>query len=65
MSTAFTNGRIFEDQAIEVPATGTVRLHDTIALFLGNNGGVYHVINSTGDQTECNASNTPTLTTCP
>lgn len=60
----FTNGGIFDDRAIEVPSTG-VRLHDMITVCLGSNGGINHVVDNTGGQTGCNASNTPTVTTFP
>lgn len=61
----FTNGGIFDDRAIEVPSTGGVRLHDMITVCLGSNGGINHVVDNTGGQTGCNASNTPTVTTFP
>ena len=61
----FTNGGIFEDRALEVPATANVRLHDMITVCLGSNGGIVHVVNNTGGQTGCNASNTPTVTAFP
>ena len=61
----FTNGGIFEDRALEVPTTANVRLHDMITVCLGSNGGINHVVNNTGGQTGCNASNTPTVTAYP
>ena len=61
----FTNGGIFEDRALEVPTTTNVRLHDMITVCLGSNGGINHVVNNTGGQTGCNASNTPTVTAYP
>jgi len=61
----FTNGGIFEDHALEVPAAANVRLHDMITVCLGSNGGIVHVVNGIGGQTGCNASNTPTVTSYP
>ena len=61
----FTNGGIFEDRALEVPTTANVRLHDMITVCLGSNGGINHVVDNTGGQTGCNASNTPTVTAYP
>jgi len=61
----FTNSDIYLDRAIEVPANSGVRFHNMISVCLGNNGGIIHVINNTGAQTGCNASNTPTVTNFP
>ena len=61
----FTNGGIFADRALEVPATANVRLHDMITVCLGSNGGINHVVDNTGGQTGCNASSTPTVTAYP
>jgi hypothetical protein len=61
----FTNGGIFLDRAVEVPATPGVKFHSIISVCLGGNGGIVHVINNTGAQTGCNASFTPTVTNFP
>jgi hypothetical protein len=61
----FTNPNIFLDRAIEVPVNANVRFHSMITVCLGSNGGIIDVINTTGDQTGCNASFTPTVTNFP
>lgn len=61
----FNNAGIVLDRAIEAPTTSGVRFHNMITVCLGNNGGIVNVINSTGAQTGCNASYTPTVTNFP
>jgi len=42
--------QIFLDSAIECPVNANVKFNDCVTVFLTGNGGINHVINSTGGQ---------------
>jgi hypothetical protein len=61
----FQHPDVLLTRAIETPKRSTVRFHDMITVALGDNGGISHVIDDSGETTSMHPRVTPKVTNFP